>query len=167
MNWTQFTPAASEIFLAASALLVVVLGAFSKSKDALGWFRVAMLALVCAIIIGIKKYNGPTVAFNQMFVQDNLSLAFKAIIGAASFISVWLSMPYFKRRNAAKFEYPLIIMLATVGMFSMVSAQDFLGLYVSLELQSLSLYVLASFHRDEKLSAEARIVGYNFILCLL
>jgi NADH-quinone oxidoreductase subunit N len=155
MNLPSFMPAIAEIFLAGSALLIVVLGAFSKSKDTNGWSRVALLALVFAVTLAIKRYNGPMVTFNHMFVQDNLALVFKVIIGAASFVALLLAMPYFARRNATKFEYPLLILLATVGMFGMVSAQDFLGLYVSLELQSLSLYVLASFHRDERLSAEA------------
>jgi NADH-quinone oxidoreductase subunit N len=155
MNLNQFFPASAEIFLAASALLIVVLGAFSKAKNADGWFRVALLAIVCAVTLAIKHYNGAIVTFNHMFIMDNLALTFKVIIAIGSFIALLLALPYFRRREATKFEYPLLVLLATVGMFGMVSAQDFLGLYVSLELQSLSLYVLASFHRDERLSAEA------------
>ncbi|MDB5478360.1 MAG: nuoN [Alphaproteobacteria bacterium] len=155
MNLALFLPAIAEIFLAFAALVVVILGAFSKPSTATGWFYVAMLAIVFSLILAVRKYTGITMAFDRMFIQDNLALAFKCMIGAGAFLALALSIPYFTRRNAAKFEYPLIILLATIGMFGMVSAQDFLGLYVSLELQSLSLYVLASFHRDDRLSAEA------------
>lgn len=155
MTLPNFIPAIGEIFLAASALLIVVFGAFSKNRDKNSWGRVALVAIICAVTLIVKRYDGFTTTFNQMFVQDNLSVTFKLMIAAGSFIGILLSMPYFARRNENKFEYPLLILLATVGMFGMVSAQDFLSLYVSLELQSLSLYVLASFHRDNRFSAEA------------
>lgn len=149
------TPAIAEIYLAASALLVVVFGAFSKTGNSTRWARATGIALIGAIILAVYKYEGATTTFSGMFIQDNLALTFKGIIGVGSLLAIILSVPYFKRRNETKFEYPLLILLATVGMFGMVSANDFLALYVSLELQSLSLYILASFHRDERLSAEA------------
>jgi len=150
-----FMPAIAEIFLAAAALLVVVFGVFSKSSDVNRWSRTGGIALIGAMILAIKKFDGPITTFGNMFIQDNLSLTFKGIIATGSLLAIALSVPYFNRRNDNKFEYPLLILLATVGMFGMVSANDFLSLYVSLELQSLSLYILASFHRDERLSAEA------------
>jgi NADH-quinone oxidoreductase subunit N len=159
MALSYFLPAIAEIFLAASALLIVVFGAFSKAKDINGWSRVALLALACAMTLALKRYNGPVATFSQMFIQDNLALTFKTIIAAGSGLAIILSMPYFVQRDgtakSSKFEYPLLILLATVGMFGMVSAQDFLSLYVSLELQSLSLYILATFHRDERRNSEA------------
>ena len=155
MTLPLFMPAIAEIFLAASALLVVVFGAFSKTRDVNRWSRAAAIALIGALILAVKKYDGAVTTFSNMFIQDNLALVFKGIIGVGSLMGLALATPYFNRRNENKFEYPLLILLATVGMFGMVSANDFLSLYVSLELQSLSLYILASFHRDERLSAEA------------
>lgn len=155
MSFNDFLPAIAEIWLAISALLLVLGGVFSKPEAWKGWFGVAMLALVAGLFVAIRRYEGPSPAFSQMFIQDNLSLAFKCVIGAGSLIALALALPYFAKRNEGKFEYPLVVLLATAGMFGMVSSQDFLSLYLSLELQSLSLYVLASFRRDQRLNAEA------------
>lgn len=155
MTFSLFMPAIAEITLAASSLLLVVLGAFSKPSRANLWSRVAMGALVAAVYIAVRNYTLPTGAFSQMFIQDNMALTFKGIIALGSFVGIWFAIPYFAKRGESKFEYPLIVLLATTGMFGMVSAQDFLSLYVSLELQSLSLYILASFRRDQRINSEA------------
>ncbi len=150
-----FMPAIAEIGLAASALLVVLGGAFSKPSWARLWSCAAVLALAGAAFAATHYYNGAETAFGGVFVQDNLALVFKALIASASALAVILSVPFLSKRGENKFEYPLVILLATVGMFGMVSSQDFLALYVSLELQALSLYVLASFRRDHRRNSEA------------
>ncbi len=151
----NFLPAIAEIWLALAACIVLLGGLFSKTNNWKGWSRVAILGILFGVIIAVRRYNGPFAAFDGVFVQDNLALAFKGIIAFGSIVAILLSIPYFDKRNEGKFEYPLLIMLATIGMFGMVSSQDFLSLYVSLELQSLSLYVLASFRRDNRLNSEA------------
>lgn len=155
MNVMGFIPAIAEIWLALSAFLVVLGGLFSKPNTWKGWFLVSGIALVFGVGLAVYRYTGAISIFDNAFIQDNLSLIFKCIIGAGSLIALILAVPYFERRNEGKFEYPLLVLLATVGMFGMVSSQDFLALYVSLELQSLSLYVLASFRRDNRLNSEA------------
>lgn len=151
----NFMPALAEIWLAVAALVIVLGGVFSKPDTWKGWVAVALLAIVGSLCVATRHYTGPVLTFNNMFVQDNLSLAFKYLIGTGSFLGLLLAVPYFSRRNEGKFEYPLIVLLATTGMYGMVSAHDFLSLYVSLELQSLSLYVLASIRRDQRLNSEA------------
>lgn len=155
MSIVSFFPAVSEIWLAISAFLVLLGGLYSKTDNFKGWSYVSVMALVFSIILGIRHYSGPTSVFDNAFIQDALSLTFKTIIAAASALAIILAVPFFTKRNEGKFEYPLLILLATIGMFGMVSSQDFLSLYVSLELQSLSLYVLASFRRDHRLNSEA------------
>jgi NADH-quinone oxidoreductase subunit N len=68
-----------------------------------------------------------------------------------------MSRAYFERTNSWRFEYPLIVSLATLGMMLMISANDLMSLYVGLELQSLALYVIAAFQRDVVRSTEAGI----------
>lgn len=155
MTLPLFMPAIAEIWMAASTLTIVVLGVFLKSQQPASWSRAAIIILVGAVLLGIRHYEGPIATFDNMFIQDNLALVFKGVIAVGSILAILLAMPFFATRTDHKFEYPLLILLATIGMFGMVSAQDFLSLYVSLELQSLSLYVLASFRRDEKLNSEA------------
>src|SRR5262249_1163197 len=72
-----------------------------------------------------------------------------------SIFSIWISLNYLKLEKMARFEYPILIALATVGMMMMVSANDLIALYVGLELQSLALYVLAAYNRDTARSTEA------------
>ena len=151
----NFVPALAEIWLAASALVLTLGGVFSKAESWKGWYAVALLALVGSVVVAARHYNGPATLFDDMFVQDNLAVGFKTIIAVAVFVSLLLAVPYFDRRHEGKFEYPLIVLLATTGMYGMVSSQDFLALYVSLELQSLSLYVLASIRRDQRHNSEA------------
>jgi NADH-quinone oxidoreductase subunit N len=94
-------------------------------------------------------------AFQGIFVVDAFSDYVKIAILLASMFSIWISLGYLKLEDMAHFEYPILIALATVGMMMMVSANDLIALYVGLELQSLSLYVLAAFNRDNARSTEA------------
>ena len=151
----NFFPAIAEIWLAVSAFIVLLGGLYSKTNNWKGWSRVAVIAILFAMIVAVRRYNGSVSIFDGVFVQDNLAIIFKCLIALGSIAAIFLSVPYFDKRGEGKFEYPLLIMLATVGMFGMVSSQDFLSLYVSLELQSLSLYILASFRRDNRLNSEA------------
>lgn len=155
MTVPLFMPAIAEIWLAVSALIIILAGAFFKTRLENGWSVLALVALVGAVAAAILNYDGVAPTFSQMFIQDNLAVVFKLMIGIGSFVGICLAMPYFSRLKENKFEYPVVILLATVGMFGMVSAQDFLSLYVSLELQSLSLYVLATIRRDERRNSEA------------
>lgn len=152
---TNFLPAIAEIILAVSALLLVFCGAYSKPSTWKIWSVAGLIAIIAAVGVAIHNYNGPANAFGNMFVQDNLAIAFKVIIGFGSALALLLSIPFFAKRGEGKFEYPLLILLGTTGMFGMVSSTDFLSLYTSLELQSLSMYVLASFRRDVRLNSEA------------
>ena len=148
-------PAIAEIGLAICALVTVLGGVFSRPSHWKAWTGFAMLAIAGMVWLAATNYTGEQTAFSDMFVQDALALGFKALIAFGGVLALILSIPFFDKRQEGKFEYPLLVMLATIGMFGMVSSQDFLALYISLELQSLSLYVLASFRRDHKLNSEA------------
>ena len=94
-------------------------------------------------------------AFNGAFIDDGFSRFAKVLMLFSSAIMLLLSQDYLRRNNMFKFEYPILIALATVGMMMMVSAGDLMALYMGLELQSLALYVIAAFHRDSLKSTEA------------
>lgn len=155
MTVPLFMPAIAEIWLAVSALIILLAGAFFKTRLENGWSVLALVALIGAVSAAMLNYDGVAPTFSHMFIQDNLALVFKVIIGLGSFVGLCLAIPYFSRIKENKFEYPVLVLLATVGMFGMVSAQDFLSLYVSLELQSLCLYVLATIRRNERRNSEA------------
>lgn len=155
MLMNVITPVIAETGLAAAALLVTAGGAFMRGRASSVWFFFAFIVLGAALVGLVRGVGHMQTAFGGMFVHDNMALVFKVMIAAAGMVAVVFAWPYLRRSGDLKFEYPLLVLLATVGMFVMVSANDLLVLYVALELQSLSLYVLASFRRDVRHNSEA------------
>ncbi len=144
--------AGPELILIISALSLLVWGAFQKSTSVL--FTVAsMAALVAAAVVSAMGPFGR--AFSGGLIVDAGSVFGKVVIYLASAVAIPLGERWFARRNMARFEYPVLVMLAALGMGMMVSAGDLISLYVSIELQSLALYILAAFHKGDEKSAEA------------
>ncbi|MGB0735368.1 MAG: NADH-quinone oxidoreductase subunit NuoN, partial [Paracoccaceae bacterium] len=94
-------------------------------------------------------------AFNGMFIDDGFARFAKVVILLSAAAVLVMSVDYMRRRDLMKFEYPILVVLAVVGMMMMVSSGNLMSLYMGLELQSLSLYVVASFRRDSVKSTEA------------
>jgi len=93
--------------------------------------------------------------FHGQFVIDDYAVFAKYVILVGSAIAIVISLTHNEREGMARFEYPILILFATLGMMMMVSAADLISLYVSIELQSLALYVVAAFQRDSARSSEA------------
>lgn len=145
-----------EIVLAVYAMLAL-LGAVYTTKDGaaslLTWMTSGLFVLL-ALAIGING-DGYNVAFNGMFVDDGFARFAKVTILLSAAAVLLMSEGYMLRRGLLRFEYPVLIALAVVGMMVMVSAGDLMVLYMGLELQSLALYVVASLRRDSVKSTEA------------
>ncbi|WP_300583888.1 NADH-quinone oxidoreductase subunit NuoN [Marivita sp.] len=145
-----------EIILAIYAMLAL-LGAVYTVKDGAASLLVWVtsgLFLALAVWIGLNG-AGTNVAFNGMFVDDGFARFAKIVILVSAAAVLLISEAYMTRRGLLRFEYPLLIALAVVGMMMMVSAGDLMALYMGLELQSLALYVVASLRRDSLKSTEA------------
>ena len=146
-----------EVILAVFAMLALVGAAFT-GKDRLApglTYGVAGLMLLLAIWIVSRSDGGTHAGFGGMFMDDAFSRFAKvAILGSAAAILI-MSQDYMQRRGILRFEYPILVALAAVGMCVMVSAGDLMALYMGLELQSLALYVVASLRRDSVKSTEA------------
>ncbi len=145
-----------EIVLALYAMAALI-GAVYTTKDglapALVWATAGLMALL-AIWIATNG-DGTNVAFNGMFVDDGFARFAKVAILLSAAAVLVMSQDYMARRGLLRFEYPLLVALAAVGMMMMVSAGDLMSLYMGLELQSLSLYVVAALRRDSAKSTEA------------
>jgi NADH-quinone oxidoreductase subunit N len=145
-----------EILLSVYAMLALVLAVYT-GKDRLAglltWLTALLLVLVAAWI-GING-EGTTVAFDGMFNDDAFARFAKVVILLGAAAVLVMSQDYMSRKGLLRFEYPVLVVLATVGMMVMVSAGDLMTLYMGLELQSLSLYVVASMRRDNVKSTEA------------
>lgn len=155
MTLVSILPAAPEIFLAVSGLFLLVLGVFMGDKAAacIGWLTAAALA-VCAVIL-IQGDWARVTLFNGMFVMDGFAGFIKVMILAGLVTCVLLSIRHNAEEGIARFEFPILMLFSGLGMMMMVSAHNLLGLYMGLELQSLALYVLAAFRRDDAKSSEA------------
>jgi len=166
-NWAHYSAAFPEMFVAAMSLLLLVMGAFSSKT--IGFDRVLLLSkatLLGAFIVVATQWLGGSLyafprtidgmmLFNAMYVADDFALYAKGFILLSSLIALHLSSDYLKQKKIKHFEYYILHLLSVLGMMMMVSAQDMLSLYVGLEIMSFSLYILASFHRDDKKSSEA------------
>lgn len=159
----DLVPAMPEIFLTLAAMALLMLGVFQRDGDAAALIRsnrlmlrlgTLALALTLLLVVTISA-RGALLSFGGMFVVDDYAIFFKVLVLLASALCLIISQEYLELRGIARFEYIVLLMLATTGMMLMVSANDFIALYLGLEMQSLALYVIASFHRDEVRSVEA------------
>ena len=145
-----------EIILSVYAMLALV-GAVYTAKDKLAttlcWLT-SILFTIVAFWISSDSASAQT-AFNGMFIDDGFARFAKVVILLSAAAVLVMSVDYMRRRDLMKFEYPILIVLAVVGMMMMVSSGNLMSLYMGLELQSLSLYVVASFRRDSVKSTEA------------
>ena len=141
-----------EIILVLSALGLLVWGAFQGRTSAL--FTVASVAALVAA--AAASATGPMGrAFSGGVIVDSGSIFAQVVIYLSSAVAIPLGERWFARRGMARFEFPILIILAALGMGMMVSAGDLISLYVSIELHSLALYILASFNKGEAKSSEA------------
>ena len=145
-----------EILLALIATGLLMLGAFSR-KDAFALvsnLAIAALALIAAIVWW-GTGQGRAQSFGGSFIVDDFARLMKVLALTGSAVTIVLSQRFLTRINMAKFEYPILVLLASVGMMMMISANDLIALYMGLELQSLCLYVVAAINRDNAKSSEA------------
>lgn len=139
---------------AIGALLGVAYTGKDRMAGMLVWLTAAVLVTM-ALWIGAASEQGTRIAFGGMFNDDGFARFAKVAILLSAAAVLLLGQDYMERRGILRFEYPVLVTLATVGMMVMVSAGDLMALYMGLELQSLALYVIASLRRDSAKSTEA------------
>ena len=155
-TFASILTAGPELVLTIGSLLTLMLGTFlgqDKSLRPLTYVAVGILGIAGWAVVQAPAET--VIAFDGLYITDSFSTFLKILILAASAASMLLALPYLDDSKTGRFEYPVLLMLATLGMCMMVSANDLLSLYVGLELQSLAAYVLAAFHRGESKSSEA------------
>ena len=145
-----------EIFISLSIMFLLVLGVFKKDSSKLT-FNISLLILLIASIITLNEtfsINHVTL-FNNSVVIDPMSSLMKIITLIGAFLVLVISSAYLKSFKIFKIEYPVLILSSVLGMMVMISSNDLMVFYMGLELQSLALYVLATFNRDQLKSSEA------------
>ncbi len=145
-----------EIFLSLSTFSILMIGVFLKKSFNI-IFNLTSLIIIVTIAIIITSPNSEEKIFLDSFTRDAFSNYFKVLILLSSLFVLNSSKNFIVENKLDKFEYPIIILLSILGMFFMVSSNDLILFYLGLELQSLSLYILASIDRDNLRSTESGI----------
>jgi NADH-quinone oxidoreductase subunit N len=150
-----YAPLLPEIFIAGAALLLLMYGVFGGDKptETAGWLAILILIVTGALVV--DQPAATVQLFDGLVIVDSFARFMKVLILIGSAFTIILSFDFLRAANILKFEYAVLILLCTLGMMLMTSANNLISLYLSLELQSLAIYVLAAFRRDDVLSSEA------------
>ena len=143
-----------ELFLSIAIMFLLMLGVFIKKSFKLVNL-LTILSLIFAIALILNQPNETIKIFNESYIIDKLSIFMKVLTLLFCIFVLLLSKDYIKNNSIDKIEYPIIILASTLGMILMISSYDLIVFYLGLELQSLCLYILASFKRDDERSTEA------------
>ena len=145
----------SELFLALSIMTLLIVGVFKKNSSILVYNLSIISLLICLALIFNFPINENVELFKNSYKIDYLSSFTKILLISSGIFVLFLSSKYVQIIDINKIEYPILILSSILGMMVMVSSNDLILFYIGLELQSLSLYVLASFNRDNLLSSES------------
>lgn len=144
-----------ELVLAVSAIVLILIGAFRGEGSANLVTGLAIAVLAAAGVLVLLQPGTELAAFNGSLVIDAFGRFMKVLASIGALVSLIMSVDWQAREKQAKFEYAVLVVIATLGMFMLVSAGDLIALYLGLELMSLSLYVVAAINRDSVRSTEA------------
>jgi NADH-quinone oxidoreductase subunit N len=144
-----------ELIIAVSAMLLLMIGVFVSRRNVEIVNSLALLALVLAALAVLSLPAGKIEAFGGAFIADRFAQIMKLLVLFGAAATLVLSIHFMQVEKMARFEYAVLLLLATLGMMMMISANDLIALYLGLELQSLALYVIAAFDRDNARSSEA------------
>ena len=146
-----------EIFISLVLMFLLIFGVFKKNSSGLIYnLSIISLFILLALILNLTSIE-ETSLFNESYKIDNLSTFMKILTIASGIFVMLTSSKYLKLINIFKIEYPVLILSSILGMMVMISSNDLIVFYMGLELQSLSLYVLASFNRENILSSESGV----------
>lgn len=154
-------PALPEIWLAVFTLVMLMagVGALGRKISVYDLTYVAVATGIGGAAVLLYRYGFTTMetthAFNGLFVVDRFASYTKMLILTGAGAAMMMAVPFMAQEKMEEFEFPILILFATLGMMLMISAHDLLTLYVGLELQALCLYVLAAFRRNHIRSSES------------
>ncbi|MGD1036699.1 MAG: NADH-quinone oxidoreductase subunit NuoN [Roseiarcus sp.] len=144
-----------EFIIAAGVLALLLLGALRGERSAWLVTEIAAALLAAALVAVLANHRDKGVTFYGAFTDDAFGRFMKALALIGSLTTLLLSIDFMRKQKIGGFEFPILILLATLGMMMLISASDFIALYLGLELMSLSLYVVAAYRRDDLRASEA------------
>ena len=151
----NLAPAAGEIILAIGAMVLLLAGVIIRNLKVTQLNKACSLMILIALIPVLVWRGDTETTFGGMFIMDGFAVFMKVVVMLSSAIAILMSGQYLKDKEIKTYEFPVLMVLATLGMMMMISASSLLSLYMGLELQSLCLYVLAAINRNRNRSTEA------------
>ena len=153
---TALAHALPETILALGVIAMILVGAFRGRDDDGPMSEIAvglLAAAVLAIVLDSTRASG--IVFDNAFIDDRFGDFMKVLALGGSIVTLLMSGDFFRAQGLNKFEFPILVVLATLGMLMLISASGLIALYLGLELMSLALYVLAALARDDARASEA------------
>lgn len=154
MPFPVLAPALPEIILVVGTLALVLIGAV-QGDNARRLIQTLSVGLLIVVLGLVHLSGGKGVGLDGAFISDSFSQLMKVFTLVGSIAALLMSFEWLDRERVERYEYSLLVLLATLGMMMMISANDLIALYIGLELQSLALYVVAAIHRDNSKATEA------------
>ncbi len=151
----SLAPLFSELTLAAGALALLVVGAIRGERSTALVTELAIALLGVALIGAVLGHPVSTLAFGGAFIDDAFGRFMKVLALLGSVVTLVMSIGFLRQEGIHKFEFPILILLSTLGMLMLISAANLIALYLGFELMSLALYVIAAFDRDNPRASEA------------
>ncbi|WP_127900200.1 NADH-quinone oxidoreductase subunit NuoN [Solirhodobacter olei] len=155
MNPGDLSTALPEVLISVYAMAALLFGVYTGKDRTAGLLTWTTAAVFVLVAIWIGTISGHRTAFDGLFIDDGFARFAKVTVLLSAAAVLVIGHDYMNRRGLMRFEYPIVIALAVIGMMVMVSANDLMSLYMGLELQSLSLYIVASIRRGDAKSTEA------------
>jgi NADH-quinone oxidoreductase subunit N len=154
-NFAAVYPVLPELILIVGAMVLLMIGAWRGDRVTAGLSGLAVMLLVVAGVLIATMGDDKVVAFGGSFVVDRFAKFLKLLVLVGSVGAILLSVEFRRDLDRRRFEYPILILLATAGMLLLISAGDLIALYLGFETMSLALYVLAAIDRDSARATEA------------
>ncbi|MCX7900013.1 MAG: proton-conducting transporter membrane subunit, partial [Methylocystis sp.] len=145
-----------ELVLAIGVMVLILIGAWRGERGfgLVDEMAVGILGLAI-LVIALSSSVPDSSVFDGAFRDDGFARFMKLITLCAALVAILISVDWLQRNRLEKFEYPVLVILSTLGMLLLISADNLIALYLGLELMSLALYVMAAFARDDGRSSEA------------
>ncbi|GAA6212202.1 NADH-quinone oxidoreductase subunit NuoN [Hyphomicrobiales bacterium 4NK60-0047b] len=151
----EYLPLLPEIIVLLGALILLLLGVFQEGKGEKLVWGLTMLVMALGAFMLIKDWGVNTTLFNDSFVINDFTRLLKIMVLVGGIITIYMSISYLTEAGMFKSEYMVLMLFALLGMMMMISANDLIAMYLGLEVQSLALYVMAAFRRDNVRSSES------------
>ncbi len=153
----EFIHGMPEVFLIMWALVVLMVGVFQKRSEREGVYYITFVGIGLALFMLYSSLGNYAYSFNEMFKVTPFTQLMKGVVLLAVGAVFYMTFKHFPREQMNRFEYPVLVLISTVGMMIMISANDLISAFLGIEMQSLCLYIMVSIARDRPASGEAGI----------